>query len=363
MLDRTNVLIYLGDLATANYTSGTLGYLPLLEGIEHLVVSPDTDPEGDLLFNTLNAVKQVYPDLKIYGYTDLTPAPTTPFSAWLTAYAAWQGSPVFALLDGIFIDHFYAGEGAATAATRVNQNLAVTAAHNDEKVVFGAYVNPEMGFGALSLEGAAQVTCLLGQNAGFTDLFLLTDYWYDLGSHTLQGATGRRGHLAYLRAAQENLHLKAAVEVGAGSTATYLDSDVWEDIRQEIDEYDINLLAVSSGERSLNRDWYWRVNQRGSMTRYPGPDYCRLYGELEPTVYGETASATLSYRRTDFALGDKAFAAPKGEVAVVAAEDGTWEVLLAAQTGGTKYDLVLQSGAKKLCRTLTLTAGQSVEFK
>jgi hypothetical protein len=393
MLTRANILKYLGTLSQLGEASGGYGLayvnaaINVLKRFDKVIINMPSDAdEIDRTFSILTALKRIAPNTKVYGWTSKDSGDA--LIVWTNKEIALHDT-FGELLDGIYIANFdatdtgdYTGFNDGTF-TRTDQNLAIIGVHNHGYEVFAESTYPELTLGPALSTGETAST--LGTHATLQDGIMIKNYMSDEEDEQ-RGLIARAGVLDYVKgfAEQEDILLYTAVAYrsydGFGYPSTYVPIDRWETIREEIDASGIDGFGVDIGNGvGTGLNWYY-TNKNHSLNQFdprasedvigsvenPPFYYCRLWGEVLPTVYGEEISPlTIKYRRTSDLIGTVLYLDKSGEVEVTPDDYGYWEVLIAgALTTGTSYSVSIsgESCGKSVKKTKTLIGGTSVEF-
>lgn len=370
ILPTAPILFYNGDLSKIYDTTSAGssyayvdGAIDVLSRFERIIIgSPQTDDEIDRTIQILSALRRISPEIKVYGFT--SKRDNEAITVWATQEQAWQDT-FGNLIDGIYIENFDAidigPDGVSNGAwTRADQLLAVIGCHNDGYAVWAESEYPELVLGPASTTETGDNTYLsnLGEDPNIQDVIGVMAYTSELESEAKRDSE-RAGIALYLRdyAAQDGINLYTAVfhhspqdaPAPNESPETYVPLDTWKKISDEVTYYGLGGFGVFTsllGDPGERR-WFL-TNSNRSYSFVPTSNdanlsYCRLYGKVFPTIYGESISPLLlRYERADTLIAGNPYFTLKGEEEITPDFEGNWELLIAAAPDpGTAYRLEL----------------------
>lgn len=392
------LLFYPGNLSTIydsasaslvpySYINGAIDVLRRFEKI--VIASPQTDLEEDRTFQVLTALKRDAPNIKVYGYTEKRSDEA--LIIWSLQEISWHDR-YGSLIDGIYIANFdaidVAPDGVSEGAwTRADQNLAVLGCHTHGYAVLAESLYPELTLGGVTSDedDVTIGTTDIGTHETIQDGIVLLNYTSELSLES-RDRSERIGAALFMRdyAAKEGINLFTAVyhhnPLNAPdpfpSSETFVPLDKWFTISEEAQAYGIDHFGVYTtllGDTDF-RWFYTNLNRsftfdpRANSGADPKFNYARVYGSVQPNVYGEEATPiVLRYERSETAvIADESYLNHKGEVEIIPDLYGYWETLLAAAASpGTSYVLRLslaETRYRDIKKTKTMIAGNSYEF-
>lgn len=258
-----NLILYYAPLSTVGNYGSNDAAIHIFSRFDIVVFKM---PGGGDLSNTyriIEGARRLNANVKFYGYTNLGGAAN--YATWLATMQAWDGGSFDATsLDGIFIDQFGQGDGIGTA-TRVNQNTAILAVHQQGSHNWPVFVNAA-DLATLFEANPSEAASLFGNDVlslTITDLFLLESYWQSNTAAMLEDERHRLARARYSQAVLatgSGLRATPCALVGTGGASTLL-YDIWDAARQEIAAYGIRMLGVGNADYSAAGHTYFSTNE------------------------------------------------------------------------------------------------------
>jgi hypothetical protein len=406
---KANVLKYDGNIRGIYLILGPsavehapiMGQIEILKNFDRIILNYDDDAdERDAIYQVISEVKMVDSTIKFYGFTERLEGEI--FAAWLAKADAWEAA-YGNILDGLYVADFDANDiwpedysnvtyPIGGEFTRAEQNLAILACHNHGYELFAESGYPELTLGPATI---GETASLMGINQDYQDGILVKNWFSDRINTPQRAKRTRLGTLAYLKGYKDSLagNLFTVISYDSGSEYTdpegltdHVPIDHWDVLHREKEQYGIDGFAVLTEEGNPSARWFY-TNKLREIYRYDprksvvvdgittnilfdffnevSYDYSVLYGNVLPTVQGETVSPiTVKYRRSTDLVDGVPYFDKSGEIEVTPYDNGYWEVLLgAALTPGSSYSItVSEEGCRGVKKTKTLIGGTSVEF-